>query len=185
MIPPRGKIPLLLREESLLVIIDMQERLVPAMCQAEEIVANTKRLLALAGTVGLPVVVTEQQKLGPTLPELSGNIAAFDPVPKLTFNCFSTEAFAERVRTSGRNTLIIAGIEAHICVTQTALWAPAGYQISVVADAVSSRSPHNAVLAMERIRAAGMTVTSTEMVIYEMLQQGGTDEFRAMLPFVK
>jgi nicotinamidase-related amidase len=179
------KSPFITRNDSVLVIIDMQEKLVPAMSRDEIILANTTRLLALASTINLPVVVTEQGKLGPTLPSLSSLIAGFEPISKMTFNCFATEAFSQRIDTLGRNTLIIAGIEAHICVTQTALWACRQFKVHVASDAISSRAPDNAAVAVERMRAQGITISSTEMVIYELLERAGTDEFKAMLPYVK
>jgi nicotinamidase-related amidase len=129
----------------------------------------------------LPVIFTEQEKLGVTLGEVSQAAPVFEAVPKTTFNCFLCEPFALKVHDTGRSTLIIAGIEAHICVAQTALWA----HVHVVQDAISSRAPHNVAVAVERMRASGVTITSTEMVIYELLQRAGTEEFKAMLPFVK
>jgi nicotinamidase-related amidase len=173
------------REDSLLVVIDMQERLVPAMAHAERIIDNTKRLLALSRIMNLPVVFTEQEKLGPTVDELTKDVKDHQPVTKLAFNCFSSVPFFARLRETGRHTLIIAGIEAHICVAQTALWAHPRYNVHVVSDAISSRSPDNYSIAIERMRTGGLTITSTEMVIYELLQKAGTDEFRAMLPLIK
>jgi nicotinamidase-related amidase len=177
--------PFISREESLLVIIDMQERLVPAVSQHEKVVGNTKRLLALADTLHLPVVVTEQEKLGQTIAEIRERMTDLAPVAKVTFNCFSCEPFAQKIRELQRNTLIITGIEAHICVAQTALWAHPQFRVHVVSDAISSRSPDNVCVAVERMRATGVTITSTEMVIYELLQKAGTEEFRTMLPHVK
>jgi isochorismate hydrolase len=179
------KSALISREDSLLVIIDMQERLVPVVTNHEKVVVNTKRLLALADVLRLPVVVTEQEKLGSTIAEISENITDFEPISKLSFNCFSCEAFAQRVGEVRRNTLIICGIEAHICVTQTALRAYPQFRVHVVSDAISSRSPDNVSVAIERMAASGVTITSTEMVIYELLQKAGTEEFKRMLPHVK
>ena len=173
------------REDSVLIMIDVQERLVPAMSGPEKLIENCKRLLALAKITGLPVIFTEQEKLGPTLRELTEGLPDYRPVAKTAFNCFSCVPFAARVRETGRHTLILAGIEAHICVSQTALWAQPRFRVHVVSDAVSSRSPGNLIVALSRLRAAGLTITSTEMVIYEVLEKAGTDEFRAMLPFVK
>ncbi len=155
------------------------------MSQNEMIVTNTKRLLALARTLGLPIVVTEQEKLGATVNEIASGIPAFSPIPKICFNCFSCEPFAARVKELGKSTLIVCGIEAHICVAQTALWAHPEFCVHVVSDAISSRSPDNVSVAIERMRSRGVTITSTEMVIYELLQKAGTENFRAMLPHVK
>ncbi len=173
------------REDSALIMIDIQERLLPAMSSPEKMVENGRRLLALAKIMGLPVIFTEQEKLGPTIRELTEGFADFAPVAKTTFNCFSCTPFAAKVRETGRHTLILTGIEAHICVSQTALWAHPRFRVHVVSDAVSSRSPDNLSAAIARMRAAGLTITSTEMVIYEVLEKAGTDEFKAMLPIIK
>jgi len=173
------------REDSALIMIDIQERLLPAMSSPEKMVENGRRLLALAKIMGLPVIFTEQEKLGPTIRELTEGFADFAPVAKTTFNCFSCIPFAAKVRETGRHTLILTGIEAHICVSQTALWAHPRFRVHVVSDAVSSRSPDNLSAAIARMRAAGLTITSTEMVIYEVLERAGTDEFKAMLPMIK
>ena len=173
------------REDSLLVIIDMQEKLVPAMSQPERIIENARRLLALSRIMGLPVVFTEQEKLGPTVRQLIEVTGDYRPISKIDFNCFSSIPFSARVREIGRHTLIIAGIEAHICIAQTALWAHPRFNVHVVSDAISSRSPDNLSVAIERMRTGGMTITSTEMVVYELLQKAGTDEFKAMLPLIK
>jgi nicotinamidase-related amidase len=107
------------------------------------------------------------------------------PVSKRVFNCFFCGSFAEKIDQLQRRTLILSGIEAHICVTQTALWANPQFRVQVVSDAISSRAPENVSVAIERMRSSGVTITSTEMVIYELLQTAGTDEFKAMLPYVK
>lgn len=163
----------------------MQERLVPAVGRQEKIVTNVQRLIALAATLGLPVVVTEQEKLGRTIGEIAERIPDFSPISKIAFNCFFCEPFARRIEESRRKTLIITGIEAHICVTQTALWANPQFRVQVVADAISSRTTDNVSVAIERMRSSGVTITSTEMVIYELLRKAGTEEFKAMLPHVK
>ena len=173
------------REDSALIMINVQERLVPAMSGPEKLVGNCKRLVALAKVMDLPVIFTEQEKLGPTVHELTEGLPDYRPVAKTTFNCFACTPFAARVRETGRHTLILAGIEAHICVSQTALWAQPRFRVHVVSDAVSSRSLDNHSVALARMRAAGLTVTSTEMVIYEVLEKAGTDEFKAMLPLIK
>jgi isochorismate hydrolase len=173
------------REDGLLVVIDMQEKLVSAMTQKARIVTNTKRLLALARTIDLPVVVTEQENLGPTVNEIAEDIPRFAPIRKICFNCFLCEPFATRIKETGRSSLIVCGIEAHICVAQTALWAYPDFSVHVMSDAISSRSIDNVSVGIERMRSLGVTISSTEMLIYELLQRGGTEEFRAMLPFVK
>jgi nicotinamidase-related amidase len=173
------------RSDALLVIIDLQEKLMPVISGRDQVTENARRLLAFANIVGLPVIATEQEKLGPTLDTLARAIPDFKPVPKITFDCFGTEGFRDRVLATGRKTLILTGVEAHICVAQTALHALRDFRVQVIQDAVGSRTPENRDVAIGRMRAAGATVTSTEMFIYEILQRAGTDEFKVVLPLVK
>jgi len=173
------------REDSLLVIIDMQEKLFPVMAEKEGLATQVMKLVRFSKIVGLPVIMTEQEKLGSTLPEIRGELASVPPVSKVDFNCFGCDAFARRVQDLNKGTLILCGIEAHICVAQTALHAASDYQVHVVADAVASRSPENRRIALERMSHGGVTITSTEMVIYELLRKAGTDIFKEVLKLVK
>jgi nicotinamidase-related amidase len=173
------------RGESLLVIIDMQERLLPAMAHREMVAENTKRLIAFSDIIGLPMVVTEQEKLGPTVFHLAHLKQAVQPILKVAFNCFLSDEFADAIHRSGRKRLILTGLEAHICVAQTALYAVPQFKVQVVRDAISSRTVDNWNTAVERMRVSGITITSTEMVIYELLKRAGTDEFKATLALVK
>jgi nicotinamidase-related amidase len=173
------------RDDALLVIIDMQERLLPVISGKERVVDNVLRLVKFARLIDMPILFTEQQNLGETPPEIRKGLEDIQPIIKLEFDCFESPAFAERVVQLGRNNLIIAGIEAHICVAQTALHALADYAVNVVSDAVSSRSPDNWEVAIARMRHDGVTITSTEMVIYELLGKAGTDQFKEALKLVK
>jgi len=177
--------PLLRGADALLVVIDMQERLLPVIAERERVVENTLKLVTFARIIGLPIVLTEQENLGETTPEIRANVEAIQPIIKLEFDCFESPAFTDQIRRLNRNTLIIAGIEAHICVAQTALHALVNDRVQVVSDAVSSRSAHNWEVALGRMRQAGVTITSTEMVIYELLGKAGTDQFREALKLVK
>ena len=172
-------------EDSVLVIIDMQERLFPAMAEKEALRDQVMKLARFSKIVGLPVIITEQEKLGPTLAEIKGELAPAAPVPKVDFNCFGCGAFVKRAQELDKRTLILCGIEAHICVAQTALHAASDYNVHVVADAVGSRAPGNRRIALERMSRSGITITSTEMVIYELLKRAGTDTFKEVLKLVK
>jgi isochorismate hydrolase len=173
------------RKDSVLVIIDMQEKLFPVMAERESLADQVMKLVRFSKIVGLPAIMTEQEKLGPTLHAIKGELASVAPVPKVDFNCFSCENFVKRIQDTNRRTLILCGIEAHICVAQTALYAASDYEVHVVADAVASRSPENRRIALERMSRKGITITSTEMVIYELLRKAGTDTFREVLKLVK
>jgi isochorismate hydrolase len=176
----------LIREsDSLLVIIDMQERLFPVMAEKELLVGNVLKLSRFSKIMRLPVLMTEQEKLGATLPQIREELRDVEPVSKVEFDCFGSHTFVERLKGMNRRTLILSGIEAHICVAQTAISALSDYTVHVVSDAVSSRSVHDREVALDRMTQAGVTLTSTEMVIYEILKRAGTDIFREVLKLVK
>ncbi|MBN2031788.1 MAG: isochorismatase family protein [Deltaproteobacteria bacterium] len=173
------------RDETILVIIDMQERLFPAMAEKERLLENVMRLVKFSKIMGLPVLLTEQEKLGSTLREIREEVREVEPIDKVDFNCFRCEHFRITVAGHQRKTLLLAGIEAHICVAQTALHAACEYTVHAVGDAIASRSPHNHRIAVERMMRSGITVTSTEMALYEILERAGSDTFRAVLKLVK
>ncbi|MFH1057636.1 MAG: isochorismatase family protein [Pseudomonadota bacterium] len=172
------------REDCVLVIIDAQEKLLPVIHEQAAVVANMAKLVKFAAIAGLPVVVTEQMKLGATVAEVAEPAGAA-AIGKISFDCFGCEDFVQKIKELKRKTLVLCGVEAHICVVQTALGALEDFRVQVVSDAVSSRAPHNWLVALERLRQAGCVITSTEMFIYEILRQAGTDEFKATLPLVK
>ena len=176
---------LIKKDDAVLVIIDMQERLVPVMDEKERVIENNVKLAKFSRIIGLPVIFTEQQKLGNTIPEIREELRGTEPVSKIEFNGFGCDTFREKIKGPQRNTLIITGIEAHICVAQTVLSALSDYSVHVVSDAISSRSPHNRDVSLGRMSQAGATITSTEMVIYEILEKAGTDTFREVLKLVK
>lgn len=173
-------------EDSVLVLIDFQERLLPVIHEREACLANAIKLASFAKIINLPVVVTEQNKLGGTVKALGNSLGNFKAVTKISFDCFGEAGFAERLDSLGRNTLILAGIEAHICVAQTALSALGrNNNVHLAADAVSSRTPANKQIALKRLDKAGAVISSTEMIIYELLAKAGTPEFKETLKLVK
>jgi nicotinamidase-related amidase len=176
---------LIAREDTVLVVIDVQEKLMPVIANSDRVTENVVRLLKSSEILGLPIILTEQEKLGDTLPELLEARSGLQPVRKLDFDCFGCREFTEELRRIGRRTLILCGVETHICVAQTALHAAPDYTVHVVSDGTSSRKEANWQIGLERMRQAGVVITSTEMVIYELLKRAGTDEFRAVLPLVK
>ena len=171
--------------DSILVIIDMQERLLPVIAEKETVIQNTVRLGQFARIMDMPVLVTEQEKLGNTIPEIREVLGDIQPVGKIEFDCFRSESFLDHLAGLGRNSLMLAGVEAHICVAQTALHGVASFRIHVLGDAVSSRTVLNRELALDRMRHQGVVVSSTEMAIYEIMERAGTDQFREVLTLVK
>jgi nicotinamidase-related amidase len=176
---------LLDRKDCALALIDIQEKLLAVMDGKEALLENAARLARFAAIIGLPVLVTEQEKLGPTASDLAVEVAGMSPISKLEFDACRRPEFARALEGLGRNTIIVAGIESHICITQTVLHLLSEYQVHVVSDAVSSRTPENRLVALDRMREAGAVISSTEMVMYELLAEAGTDEFRETLKLVK
>lgn len=174
--------------QSALVVIDMQERLVPAMQAPARTIANTRLLLKAAQRTGVPALLTEQypQGLGATVPEIK-NVAGDAPIlPKMHFSCMEDSGFAQAFRALGRKQAVIAGMEAHICVVQTAEGlVEEGHDVFVVSDATASRTLESEHACLERLRASGVTVVTTEMVVFEWLGRAGTAEFKELLPLIK
>ncbi|MDW7710438.1 MAG: hydrolase [Deferrisomatales bacterium] len=173
------------RDDCVLAVVDVQERLLPHIHEGERVVEAVVKLARFAKIVGIPILWAEQEKLGPTPAPIRAELSDLEPFGKACFGCLGSDAFRERLEALGRRTVVVCGVEAHICVAQTALQALATHRVHVVADAVGSRTPENRAIALDRLRQAGATVTSTEMFFYEILRKAGTDEFRAVLPLVK
>ena len=175
--------------KSSLLLIDVQERLLPAMLGPEQILARCKILVAAATTLGLPVTISEQypQGLGPTVQALTDNKALV--FEKLSFSCWRDDALKARFVTlheGGRPLVIVAGIEAHVCVLQTCFdLAHAGFGVFAVSDAMSSRSPLSVDLATERMRSSGVEVINTEMAVFELLGKAGTAQFKELSGLIK
>ena len=172
-----------------IVVVDMQEKLLPAIHEWDRVLKNTLLLLRLAREAGLPAVVTTQYKKG--LGETVSDVAALAPpggtLDKVAFGCFGSPEFVARMEgLGGRDQLLVSGIEAHICVTQTVLGALSrGLSVHVAADAVGSRSPANREIGLRRMESAGAVVSSAEMAIYELLGRSDVAAFKAMLPHLR
>jgi nicotinamidase-related amidase len=180
---------LLSANKSSLLLIDIQDRLLPAMANSDQVIAKSKILLQAAETVGLPVTISEQypKGLGRTVSALQANIAK--TFEKLSFSCWRDEALKAHLinlHETTRPLVIVAGIEAHVCVMQTCIdLANAGFGVFAVADAMSSRKSESATLAFERMRTAGVEIVNTEMVVFELLEKAGTAEFKAVSRLIR
>jgi nicotinamidase-related amidase len=176
-------------DDCVLGVIDMQERLLPPIFEKERLVRNSQLLIRMAKILSLPVVVSTQYSkgLGQTIPEIASLLPNVSPVDKLEFGCFGNGEFCSAIGVlAGRNTLLLCGMESHICVMQTALGAlNQGLTVHVAADAVSSRTELNWKLGLERMRASGAVLSSTEMMIYELLEKSGSPAFKEMLQYLK
>ena len=177
---------------SQLLVIDVQERLLPAMAEGERAVTNICKLALAAQRLGIPVSASEQYPsgIGPTVAPIRAALGEERRVfPKLTFSCARDEAMAghlAQVRAQGRGQLVICGIEAHVCVLQSAFdLVEAGYAVAVVADAVASRQAASRELALLRLAPAGVSVVNTEMVLFEWVERAGTTAFKDVLALIK
>jgi len=202
--------------ECALIVIDIQEKLLPPIFEKDRLLRNAQLLIRLANILAIPIVATTQyaKGLGNTVAEIADLLpnAAID---KNAFSCFGSDAFCSTMKNVGvphsgvsdardiqgtgvphvspslrdvgkRNTVLLCGMESHICVTQTALGAlREGYLVHVASDAVSSRTEWNWKIGLDRMRSAGAVIASTEMMIYELLRESGTEAFKEMLKYLK
>jgi len=179
---------LILKEGAVLLVIDVQEKLFPHMAEKERLVKSIEKLISFAEIMKIPVLLTEQypKGLGHTIPEVKKLVPHIQPIEKVEFNCLGSEKFKESLTQLKAKTLIITGIEAHICVSQTAIEGLSnGYRVCVIGDAVSSRSLEDKAISLERMRQCGVTIASTEMIIYELLKKAATPEFKKALILIK
>lgn len=173
---------------SCLLVVDIQERLLPKMAAPDAVVDNAALLIKAARRLDVPVLVSEQypRGLGATVSDLAPLLHPDEKVEKLHFSCIGDETFATRFRGLHRRQAVVAGIEAHVCVLQTVedLLA-AGTETFVVEDATSSRLDKNKAAAMARLREAGARVVTTEMVVFEWLAKAGTPAFKDLSALIK
>ena len=175
-------------EDSVLLIIDVQEKLAPVMADPRRVIHNGVRLMRAAARLQVPVIVSEQypQGIGPTIFDLQEHMPADGPVAKMHFSCADEPEIMKRLEAVGRRQVVIAGIEAHVCVLQSAVGLrKKGYEVFVVADACSSRRVENETLAYARLRDEGVGLVSVEMALFEWLHLAGTPEFKDLIALIK
>lgn len=178
----------LVKEGSVLVVVDVQDKLLHTIYEWREVLANTIKMVKFAQALNVPVLVTEQypQGLGQTNQALMELISDKAILEKTVFSCFGSEGFVKKLDEVGAKTLVITGIETHICVNQTTLDALArGLSVHIIADAVGSRAAFNKELGLGKMRQAGAVISSAEMALYEWLVRSDTKEFKTILPLVK
>lgn len=174
---------LLERDNSCLLLIDVQEKLTPLVHDSNDLIARCRWLIALANDLGIHTLVSEQypRGLGKTIPELSGLLPNQHPVEKVDFSCFREPTFQLALKACKKKQMVLIGIETHVCVLQTAIdMHHAGYQVFVVVDAVSSRSTKDYKYALKRMAQAGIQLVTSEMVFFEWVGQAGTEEFKRL-----
>ncbi|MBI4208268.1 MAG: hydrolase [Deltaproteobacteria bacterium] len=176
--------------ESVLVVIDVQEKLSNAMNPAEMkcVTESIVRSIEGAHTLRVPVLVTEQypKGLGPTLPPIQQALGEAPVLEKVVFSCCGAPNFLERLKQTKANTAVLVGMETHVCVLQTALdLLQKGYHVQILADAVISRSPENKRIGLDLMREAGAVVSSVETVLFQWTEKAGTEEFKMISRLVR
>jgi nicotinamidase-related amidase len=177
-------------EQCALVVIDIQEKLLPPIFQKEQLVRNAQLLIRAAGILKIPALVSTQyaKGLGGTVPDVASLLPGTESIDKTLFSCFGSDAFCSLLKRlpGQRTTLLLCGMESHICVAQTALSAlREGYLVHIASDAVSSRTEWNWKIGLDRMRAAGAIISSTEMMIYELMRSSSSAAFKELLPHLK
>lgn len=180
---------MLFMEDTVLVIVDVQGKLAQLMADKEELFLNLERLIRGADVLELPILWLEQypEGLGPTIEPLAKLLAPKrQPIPKVSFSCWGCPAFVEALRATGRRQVLLAGIETHVCIYQTAADLLAeGYEVQVVADATSSRTVRNREIGLQRIRDMGAALTSVEMALFELQRIARGERFKALSHIVR
>lgn len=187
--PEDGALDVLHRDRAVLVVVDLQEKLLPAIAEKERVLGSSLLLLRAARELELPVVLTTQYEkgLGPTVREVRAEAPGVTPVDKVAFGCFGSADFLARLSAfPGHDQLLVAGIESHICVAQTVLGALAkGYHVHVATDAVGARTPDDREVGLRRMERAGAVLSSAEMAVYELLARSDGAAFKRLLPYLK
>jgi len=177
-------------DQCALVVVDIQQKLLPPIFNKDQLVRNSQLLIRLAKILSIPTLLTTQYSkgLGATVPEIALLLDGTQAIDKIEFGCFGSELFrgALKALPGDRNTVLLCGMESHICVMQTALGAlNDGYLVHVASDAVGSRAEWNWKIGLERMRDAGAVISSTEMMMYELLRCSTKPQFKELLPYLK
>jgi isochorismate hydrolase len=174
-------------QNAALVVIDVQEKLMNVMPRRAEMLASLQKLIAAARILKLPTLVTAQyvKGLGPVCAEIAEATPGITPMEKMAFSCCGSEEFMRAIKKLGRQRIILCGIEAHVCIQQTAIDLMKDYFVYVVADAIGSRHRHDHKVAVERLRDCGAVITTVESAVFELLRESGTAQFKQILPLFK
>lgn len=175
-------------EKAVLVVVDIQERFRPLIHGIEKVLENTMRLIRFSRELNIPVLVTEHfpHKLGVTIADLRNEFRPFAPVEKTHFSCCGSKEFSTRLETLARPQIILCGIETHVCIYQTAAdLLRQGNQVVIAADAVSSCSAANRQIGLDNLERIGAQNLGTQMLMFEILRQAGTPEFKRVSALLK
>lgn len=176
------------KDKAVLVIVDIQERLADVMSERQRVVDNCLHLIEICRLFHIPVFLNEQypKGLGPTVKEIKKALSPYEPIEKMTFSCCGQPDFLGKLASVNRKKVILCGMETHVCVLQTCIGIlKGGYNVHVVKDAICSRTTDNFKTAIEFMRDAGAVITSTETVLFQLLEKAGTEEFKIMAKRIK
>lgn len=179
---------LIKKEDAVLVAIDFQTKLMPAMTDARTLEETAAKLIKGIRILDVPTLVTQQytKGLGPTTEKIGSALGDYAPIEKITFGAMETPDFAETLEKTGKKSVILIGIEAHICVQQTALQLlEAGYQVYVIADCIASRKDSDRMCSQQRMAAAGAVITTYEAILYELMRGAKAEGFKEISALVK
>ena len=179
---------MLTTDDTVLLVIDVQGKLAHLMHEKEILFDNIKSSIKGAQVLGIPILVTEQypEGLGPTIPEVAGMFETPNTISKTSFSCCGDDRFMQILSDLHPETVLVAGIETHVCVYQTVRdLLKANYAVQIIADAVSSRTNYNKQIGLKKIINAGAEITSVETVLFEMLREAGGEKFKKILEIVK
>lgn len=178
----------LLLEDTMALVVDYQERLMPVICENEELKKRSVVLLKGLKALGVPMVVTQQytKGIGMTIPEITDAVGSSDYFDKITFSCFEDEAVRKEIFKLGKKVVLVCGIEAHICVLQTCIdLKTAGYTPVLVTDCIGSRKDSDRQIALMRARSEGILLTTTESILFELTRKAGSPVFKEISKLIK
>lgn len=179
---------MLTKEETVLVLIDIQGKLAQIVDESERVIDCISKVVQGVQALQLPIIWLEQypKGLGPTVEEVARHLEGLKPIEKITFSAYDTPAFVEQLEATGRRKVLLAGIETHICVYQTAAHLLAnGYEVEVLADCVTSRTAGNRDVGIQKMLQLGAKLTSVEMALFEMQQVAKGESFKYISNLVK
>ena len=175
-------------QDGCLTVVDVQGKLAQLMAERDALFKNIRLLIQAAQILEIPILWCQQapEALGPTVPEIAELLTGLEPMNKASFSCCGDERFTAELNALGKEKILLCGIEAHVCIYQTALdLMEGGLDITIVADAVSSRTAQNRQLALTRLAAEGAHISSTEMTLFELLRTAKHPQFKQIARLVK
>lgn len=179
---------MLILENMALIVVDFQGNLAHSMYEKHQLFENAQKIIKGASIFGIPLLVVEQtpDKLGSTIPEIDNLLSGIQHISKTNFNCCDNEYFIRELKSLNRNQILLTGIETHICLYQTAMGLLSlGYEVHIVADATSSRTERNRNIGLEKMKDSGASLTSTEIMLFELLKTAEHEKFREIIKIVK